>query len=110
MLPLVILEVEGYLTPQRLAAICAIIMVLVLAVLSVFLRSGNKLPENSVETLAVNPRAVPAKKMLQVGLLLLFLMVTLWMTKGGPWIPRLIGAFMLLLFTTGIGLRKTGQS
>ena len=50
------------------------------------------------------------KKGVQVALLLgaaFWLVAAFWMTRGGPWIPRLIGAAMFVLFITGTMLRKT---
>jgi len=42
----------------------------------------------------------------QVAVLLLLLLVAFWLTRGGPWAPRLIGASMLVLFLIGTILRK----
>jgi hypothetical protein len=101
------LFLEGRLNQQTFAISCVIVMVLAVIIWTVLLKRSNQPAESPEGAASSGPRNASKKKGLQVALLLLFLGVAFWMTRGGPWIPRLIGASMLLLFTTGVALRKT---
>ena len=94
------LLIEGRLNQQTFAIGCVIVMVLAVVIWTVLLKRSNQ-PTGS----SSRPNA-SKKKGLQVALLFLFLALGYWMTRGGPWIPRLIGASMLVLFITGTVLRK----
>lgn len=103
---LTLLEVEGLLTPKRFAVSCVIVMISAGIIWSVCLtkRLNGTSPEtSSIDAGQVNNK----KKQIQIAMVLIFLVLATWMTRGGPWLPRLVGAFMLLLFMTGIVLRKT---
>ena len=95
------LLIEGRLNQQTFAIGCVIVMVLAVVISPLLLKRSNQPAGSS------SPPNASKKKGLQVALLLLFLALVIWMTRGGPWIPRLIGASMLVLFTTGVALRKT---
>jgi cobalamin synthase len=92
--------IEGRLNQQTFAIACVIVMVLAVVTWTVLLKRSNQPAGSS------SPPNVSKKKGLQVALLLLFLALVFWLTRGGPWIPRLIGASMLILFITGTVLRK----
>jgi cobalamin synthase len=94
------LLIEGRLNQQTFAIACVIVMVLAVVTWTVLLKRSNQPAGSS------SPPNVSKKKGLQVALLLLFLALGFWLTRGGPWIPRLIGASMLVLFITGTVLRK----
>jgi cobalamin synthase len=94
------LLIEGRLNQQTFAIACVIVMVLAVVTWTVLLKRSNQPAGSS------SPPNVSKKKGLQVALLLLFLALGFWLTRGGPWVPRLIGASMLVLFITGIVLRK----
>jgi drug/metabolite transporter (DMT)-like permease len=103
---LVLLSVEGRLNPQTFAISCVIVMALAVVIWTVLLKRANRPVQSPDEVASAGPRHVSKKKALQVALLLLFLMAAFWMTRGGPWVPRLIGASMLVLLITGTVLRK----
>jgi hypothetical protein len=94
------LLIEGRLNQQTFAIGCVIVMVLAVVIWTVLLKRSNQPAGSS------SPPNASKKKGLQVALLFLFLALGYWMTRGGPWIPRLIGASMLVLFITGTVLRK----
>ena len=94
------LLIEGRLNQQTFAIACVIVMVLAVVIWTVLLKRSNQPAGSS------SPPNASKKKGLQVALLLLFLALAFWMTRGGPWIPRLIGASVLVLFITGTVLRK----
>ena len=94
---------EGRMNQQVFAASCVAAMVLAAVVWTAILKSAGRPVE------ADDGTQVRKKKATQIGLLVLFLVFAFWMTRGGPWVPRLIGAAMLVLFILGIALRKPSQ-
>lgn len=103
------LLIEGRLNQQTFAIGCVIVMVLAVVIWTVLLKRSNQPAGSSDGAGSSSPPNASKKKGLQVALLLLFLALVFWITRGGPWIPRLIGASMLVLFVTGILLRKPSQ-
>jgi hypothetical protein len=101
------LLIEGRLNQQTFAVGCVIVMALAVIIWTVVLKRSNRSAESFDGAAPSSRQNVSKKKGLQIALLLLFLVVAFWMTRGGPWIPRLIGAYMLILFTMGVALRKT---
>ncbi|MDP9050998.1 MAG: hypothetical protein M3O31_09830 [Acidobacteriota bacterium] len=101
------LLIEGRLKQHSFAIGCVIVMVLAVVIWTVLWKRPNQPAGSSDGVGTFGPPNASKKKGLQVALLLLFLALAFWMTRGGPWIPRLIGASMLVLFTTGVALRKT---
>lgn len=101
------LLIEGRLNQQTFAIGCVIVMVLAVVIWTVLLKRSSQPAGSSDGAGSSSFPNASKKKSLQVVLLLLFLALVFWMTRGGPWIPRLIGASVLLLFTAGITLRKT---
>jgi hypothetical protein len=83
-----------------------IVMAVAVIVWTVRLKQSNRSTEIPDVATSSSSRSV-SKKGVQVALLLLFLVAAFWITRGGPWIPRLIGAAMLVLFITATALRKT---
>lgn len=100
------LLIEERLNQQTFAIGCVIVMVLAVVIWTVLLKSSNQPAGSSDGAESASPPNASKKKGIQVALLLLFLALVFWMTRGGPWVPRLIGASMLLLFTTGVALHK----
>jgi cobalamin synthase len=100
------LLIEGRLNQQTFAIGCVIVMVLAVVIWTVLLKRSNQPAGSSDGAGSSSPPNASKKKGLQVALLLLFLALAFWMTRGGPWIPRLVGASMLVLFITGTVLRK----
>ena len=101
------LMIEGRLNQQTFAIACVIVMVIAVVIWTVLLNRPNRLARSSDGAGSSSLPNASKKKALQIVSLLLFLALVFWVTRGGPWIPRLIGASMLLLFTAGIALRKT---
>jgi hypothetical protein len=104
---LVSLLIGGRLNTQTFATSCLIVMVVGAIIWGALLRRSGRPVGVSGAVSSVGPRNVSKKKALQVTFLLLFLIAVFWMTRGEPWIPRLIGASMLILIITGVALRKT---
>jgi len=98
---------EGRLSQQAFAMGCVVVMVLAVITWTILSKRSNRSTQSPDMAASPSSPNTGKKKGLQVALLLLFLVIVLWATRGGPWIPRLIGASMLLLFTAGIALRKT---
>jgi len=107
---LTVFVIEGRLSPQTFARIWLVVIALAFIVLTVLLKRSNRLTEVPDGATSSSPRNVSKKKAIQVALLLLWLVAAFWITRGGPWIPRLIGAAMLVLFFTATVLRKPSQA
>ena len=45
-----------------------------------------------------HPSQSDKRQCVWAAVLLLWLLVALWATRGGPWLPRLVGAFFLILY------------
>ena len=103
------LLIEGRLNQQTFAIGCVIVMVLAVVIWTALLKRSNQFAGSPDGAGSSSPPNASRKKGLQVALLLLFLALAFWMTRGGPWIPRLIGASMLVLFIMGTALRKPSQ-
>ena len=100
------LLIVGRLSQQTFAFGCVIVMILAVTIWTTLLKRSNQPAGSSDGTGSSSPPNASKKKGFQVALLLLFLALVFWMTRGGPLVPRLIGASMLVLFTTGVALRK----
>lgn len=94
---------EGRVNQQVFAVSCVVAMALATVVWTAILKRSGRPSEVDAGT------QVGKKKAAQVVLLVLFLVVAFWMTRGGPWVPRLIGASMLVLFIVGTALHKPSQ-
>jgi hypothetical protein len=103
---LIFLLIEGILDPRRFAISCATTMVLAVIVWSVLLRRNNQLSGASAPSDRSSILNLGKKSSIQMILLVLLMATAFWVTRGGPWIPRLIGASMLIVFMVGIALRK----
>jgi hypothetical protein len=94
---------EGRINQQAFAVSCVVAMAMAAVVWTAILKRASRPAEAGAGT------QVGKKKAVQIALLVLFLVVAFWMTRGGLWVPRLIGASMLILFIIGTALRKPSQ-
>ena len=107
---LVILAITRTLNPQNFAIGCAIVMIVSIIVMALFLRRTKESAEASGTMTASNNQISYRSKHIRVVLILLWLVFALWFTRGGSWVPRLIGASVLVLFLIGTLLRKANGS
>lgn len=98
---LVILLIRGMLAPQGFALCCAVVMVVAAVIWFLLLRTRI----DSSTTLAPN-KARKRRTMFIVAGLAIFLPISLWATRGGPWLPRLIGTGFLIALLIGNLLQK----
>jgi hypothetical protein len=103
---LVFFVATGSLAPRSFGIDCAIVIIISTFTWILLL----KRPHGDLEALNKGNSALVKSrnrsKSVQVALLLLLLFVSFWFTRGGPWVPRLIDASMLLLFLIGTILRN----
>ena len=104
---LVSLLLQGRLTPQMFAISYLIVMAAAVVIWTLLLKRLATTQDVRVQTSTAGIRTGSGKKPLQVSLLFIFLVGMMWMTRGGPAVPRLVGASFLLLFISGIALRKS---
>jgi hypothetical protein len=103
---LVFFVATGSLAPRSFGIDCAIVMIISTFTWAFLLKRTR----GDLEALNTRNNALAKSgnksKAVQVALLLLLMFVSFWLTRGGPWVPRLIGASMLVLFLIGTILRK----
>jgi hypothetical protein len=106
---LTLLVVTGFLTPQRFALAGLGVMVVGAIAWSILLKRSRG-GSDEIDTNADGKvQGGERPKYILVTLLLLWLVATFWMTRGGPWGPRLVGAAVLVLVLVGVILRRTTQ-
>jgi hypothetical protein len=96
----------GALDPRSFAIVCAAVMIISTFTWMLLLKRTSGDAEALSPTSGAILKARNISKPVQVALLLLLLIVSSWLTRGGPWVPRLIGASMLVLFLIGTILRN----
>lgn len=107
---LTFLVVTGSLTPQRFALACLGVMVVGTIAWSVLLKRSSG-GSDEIDTNADGKvQGGKRPKYILVTLLLLWMVASFWMTRGGPWLPRLVGAAVLVLVLVGAILRRTTQA
>jgi hypothetical protein len=102
LLALTTLAVIGMITPRIFGWLCLLIMIASGVVLYRLLRTAVAVhtPTNS------NPKLNWRKRWYILAAGLLWLILALWMTRGGPWLPRLVGASFVVLLIIGNMTRK----
>jgi hypothetical protein len=104
---LVILMIREILAPQAFALCCVVVMVIAAAAWFLLLRSakGTSQVESTMDSVRMQTHG--KSKIFIVAGIVIFLPLSLWMTRGGPWLPRLIGASFLIALLIGNLLRMT---
>jgi len=103
---LVLFVLTGALAPRSFAIVCAVVMIISIFTWTLLLKRTSEDAEALSTTSGAILKSRNISKRVQVALLLLLLIVSFWLTRGGPWVPRLIGASMLVLFLIGTALRN----
>jgi hypothetical protein len=101
-----LLVVAGALSPRSFAISCLAVMVA--SALAWFTLLKGKSNSEGLGGDASSPQTqnnLRSKHILAAGLLL-WLVLGFWITRGGPWVPRLIGASVVLLVLLAIVLRR----
>src|SRR6201996_4179352 len=93
---LVILMVRGILAPQAFALCCVVVMVVAASTWSLMLRNAEERSQIESTTDSARIRTHGKSKVFIVAGIAIFLLLSFWMTRGGPWLPRLIGACFLI--------------
>ena len=102
---LVLLAITGTLSAPRFAIGCVGVIGVSAVIWFILLKRGgaDSFKTNGVSKAQNGNRA----KYVRVAILLLLLIAGFLITRGGPWIPRLLGASVLMLFWIGTIVRKT---
>lgn len=100
-----VLAAKEVLTPRVFAFCCICLMAVAAVAWFILLARAKK--GNGIEGTTVLPRVQPrkAKIFVLIGITAL-LCVSLWVTRGGPWLPQLIGACFVIALVIGNLLRK----
>jgi hypothetical protein len=103
---LVFLVISGVLNPHNFALLCVGVMSVSAVVWFILLKRANVRNDKFDATNSSDAQGSGRSKYVRVALLLLLLVVSFWLTRGGPWAPRLVGASVLVLFLIGTMLKK----
>jgi hypothetical protein len=106
---LVVLEVNEILSPRGFAAWSVAVMAVAAAIWFLVLKSVRKMRSNDEPVSSPQIRGGGYKKVFVATALAVFLVFSLWGTRGGPWLPRLIGSCFLAALIIGNLLRKPSR-
>lgn len=99
---LVYVFVNGHLTSRGFAIGClSIISAACLAWYVLFLKFPVRSDSHGKIIVKTDRNSRPQRPIF-IAILLLWICLSLWLTRHGPWIPRLIGVSVLVLFAMGI--------
>ena len=87
--------------PRNFAIAVFVAMVATAIICSVVLKRGRKPRDSAAFEPESNGRTIDTKASLRLLFGLAFLVIAFWVTKGGPLLPRLIGAIVFILFLVG---------
>jgi hypothetical protein len=106
MVVLVSLVVKEIITPHAFALCCVVVMTVATGTWFLLLRSANEVTEDGCPMNSPHIQARGKSKGFIVTGIAVFLAFSLWVTRGGPWLPRLIGTCFLIALLIGNLLRK----
>jgi hypothetical protein len=104
-LPLVLfttLEVTGIVAPRVFAIFCLVAMVVAGIVSYRVFKSTASLPSLTDE----RPRLSERKRWFVLAAVSIWLVLAFWLTRGEPWLPRLVGASVVLAFAAPFMLKR----
>jgi hypothetical protein len=105
---LTVLLVLRIITSQNFAFGCVALMGISTAVWSLLLKRSHAQSESlSTTSASSSQNRTDKNKLVRAAILFLLLITSLWITRGAPWAPRLIGAFVLVLFSIATLARKS---
>jgi hypothetical protein len=96
------LEVAGIVAPRVFAILCLVAMIIAgVASYRVF-KSASSLPSPTEE----RPRLSERKRWYVLSAAFLWMVLAFWLTRDGPWLPRLVGAAVVIVFVAPLMLRR----
>lgn len=96
------LEVEGVVAPRGFAILCLVAMIVAVVALYRVLRSASLVPPPA----GGRPRSSERTKWYVLSAAFLWVVLASWLTRGGPWLPRLVGAAVVIAFVAPLMLRR----
>lgn len=105
---LTVLLVLHIITGQNFAFGCVALMGISVIVWSLLLKRSHAQSDSlSTTSPSSSQDRTDKNKPVRAAILLLLLITSLWITRGAPWAPRLIGASVLVLFSIATLTRKS---
>jgi hypothetical protein len=100
------LEVAGVITPRVFAILC-LAAIIILAVLTSRVFRTALLHSTKVEMRSGPSRR---KRLYVLSAALVWLVIAFWLTRGQPWLPRLMGAAVVIAFAAPFAMTKRERS
>jgi hypothetical protein len=96
------LEIEGVVAPRGFAILCLVAMIIAAVAFYRVFKSASPLPPPSGE----RPRLSERKRWYVLSAAFLWVVLASWLTRGGPWLPRLVGAAVVIALVAPLMLRR----
>jgi hypothetical protein len=92
------LEVAGVVAARGFAILCLVAMIIAGVAFYRVLKSASQLPHQ--------PRLSERKRWYVLSATFVWVVLASWLTRGGPWLPRLVGAAVVIAFVAPLMLRR----
>jgi hypothetical protein len=96
------LEVAGIVAPRVFAILCLVATTIAGVALYRVFKSASSLPSPTEERPQLNER----NRWYVLSAAFLWVVVASWLLRGGPWLPRLVGAAVVIVFVAPLMLRR----
>jgi hypothetical protein len=96
------LEVAGIVAPRVFAMLCLVAMIIAGVAFYRAFKSASSLPSSTGERRRLSER----KRWYVLSAAFLWVVVASWLIRGGPWLPRLVGAAVVVVFVAPLMLRR----
>jgi hypothetical protein len=96
------LEVAGVVAPRGFAILCLVAMIIAGVAFSRVFKNASPLPPPAGE----RPRLSDRKRWYVLSAAFVWVVLASWLTRGGPWLPRLVGAAVVVAFVAPFMLRR----
>ena len=100
------LEVVGTITARVFAILCVAAMIIFTILIARMFRMASSL----LATTAMRRGPSKRKRLLVLSCGGAWLMLAFWLTRGEPWLPRLVGAAVVIAFLAPFAVTRRGRS
>ncbi len=107
MATLVLLFLAGVMDSRSFAVDGLAVITLAAIIWFLLLRHERARTDGFGPTTVTDSQSRDKAKYVRVAIISLWLVVSLWVTRAGPWLPRLVGAFVLVLLLIAAVRRKS---